>query len=312
MLDRKTFFRAVADRPSWLLLPLFEAGFFSFLKDERYLQLQYKMLTGKKLHLHPPKTFNEKIAWLKLNDRKPLYQMLADKYRVRSFIQENLGEEWLIPLLGVWSDEEQVDFETLPEKFVLKCSHGYGGAVICKNKAELNAGEAKSKIRKTLNTEFFGRGKEWAYKDAIPLVIAEKFMDDNGGERPADYKFMCFNGKVKFFCVSRGLGDFSTGSVSFFYPDGSRAPFKREDYPEYEGINILPKSFENMKAAAEKLAAKAHAPFIRVDFYEVAGHPYFSEFTFYPCGGTIFFEPPEYDLVLGKLLQLPKTEMVTE
>ena len=96
MLDRKTFFRAVADRPSWLLLPLFEAGFFSFLKDERYLQLQYKMLTGKKLHLHPPKTFNEKIAWLKLNDRKPLYQMLADKYRVRSFIQENLGEEGLI------------------------------------------------------------------------------------------------------------------------------------------------------------------------------------------------------------------------
>lgn len=304
MLDIKTFMRAVAERPSWIFLPLFESGLLAWMPDQMYLKWEYHALTGKRLRLNPPQTFNEKIAWIKLHDRKPVYQKLADKYAVRPFIKEHLGEEWLVPLIGVWDNSEDIDYAMLPERFVLKCSHGYGSTVLCKNKADLDLAAVLKKFEKSMKTNYFTRSREWAYKGARPKIIAEALVDDHGGERPADYKFMCFNGRVRYVCISRGLGDFSKGSVSFFDADGNRMPFKRLDYPDYPGDFVLPKHFEQMKLAAEKLAENIRGPFVRVDFYEMAGHVYFSEFTFYPCGGTIFFDLPEYDEILGRELLL--------
>lgn len=306
MLDGKTFFKAVRERPSWLLLPLLESGLLDFLDDEPYLKLSYWAMTGKALDLKNPRTFNEKIAWIKINDRKPLYRVMADKLLVRDFVAEHVGEEWLVPLVGSWDDPELISLEDLPDAFVLKCSAGYGSTFICRDRESFDFAAAKAGLSKALATDYFSRGREWAYKRYEPRVIAEEFVDDAGGERPADYKFMCMNGRVKLVCVSRGLGNFEKGSVSFFFPDGSRAPFKRLDYPDYPGEDPLPPSCADMIEAAEKLASAADAPFVRVDFYDVGGRPYFSEFTFYPCGGTMFLDPPEYDGVLGAMLDLPE------
>jgi len=305
MLSRTTFWSAVRKRPAWALLPIFESGLLNFIRDEPYLKLQYWALTGKELHLDPPITFNEKIAWLKINDHRKIYRTLADKFLARDFVAEHLDSTWLVPLLGVWKRTSDIDFSTLPDRFVLKCTHGYGGTVLCRDKDKLNISEAEAILQKTLRTDFYARSREWAYCNALPKIIAESLIDDGGGTRPADYKFMYFNGRVEFVCISRGLGDFSSGTVSFYYPDGRPAPFKRVDYPECPPCQRLPEQFERMKAAAETLASAADVPFVRIDFYESGGHAYFSEFTFYPCGGSIFFDPPIYDKILGDMLSLP-------
>ena len=209
VLDWKTWMQAMAKRPAWIFLPLFESGLLAWMPDEMYLKWEYHALTGKRLKLNPPETFNEKIAWLKLHDRRPVYQMLADKYQVRPFIQKHLGEEWLIPLAGVWDSPEEIDFDSLPGQFVLKCSHGYGSTILCRDKGELDQEEIRRTFRKCMKTDYYTRSREWAYRDAKPRIIAEALVDDRGGERPADYKFMCFNGKVKYICISRGLDNLS-------------------------------------------------------------------------------------------------------
>lgn len=310
MLEKKEFWRAVRKRPAWLLLPFFESGLLNSVRDDRYLKLQYWAYTGKKLHLNPPVTFNEKIAWLKMHDRRDIYRILADKYAVRQFVEKYLDETWLVPLLGVWDSVEAINLDDLPDAFVMKCTHGYGGTVLCRDKRTLDFEKTKMDLKKVMNTDFYGRSREWAYYQPKPKVIAEALIDDGGGSRPADYKFMCFNGKIEFICISRGLGDFSRGAVSFYYPDGSPAPFKRKDYPNYPEEQGMPQYFETMKRAAELLAEAADVPFVRIDFYEAKGKVYFSEFTFYPCGGTMFLDPPQYDGMLGNLLQLSLAEPV--
>ena len=307
MLDFHTFAKAVRRRPGFALLPLFENGFFDKMPDEKYLCLEYRALTGKKLDVVCPESFNEKIAWLKLNDHNPLYKKLADKYMVRDFVSNVIGEKWLVPLLGVWKSPDQVDLSSLPQRFVLKCTQGYSGVVICRDKATFDCNEAVKKLEKAYSCDYFSRAREWVYKNPVPRIIAETYVDD-GNCVPADYKFMCFNGKVGIVCVSRAVNAAHAGAgcVSFFYPDGSKAPFKRSDYPEFPGDEVLPQSYLAMYEAAERLACASGAPFVRVDFYDVAGKPYFSEFTFYPCGGTMFLDPAGYDLALGELLVLPK------
>ncbi len=308
MLSGDVFWDAVRDRPSWLLLPLFEKGVFSWLGDAPYLKLQYWAYSGKRLDIAHPRGFNEKIAWIKVNDHRDIYRLLADKYEARDFVAQHLGADWLIPLLGSWDTPDQIDFSRLPERFVLKCTNGYGGAVLCRDAAALDRDAARRTLAKTLKTNFYRRSREWAYRCERPRVICEELIDDGGGARPADYKFMCMNGRVAYVCLSRGLGDFDTGAVSFFDREGRRAPFKRRDYPDVPEDTRMPDSFASMRQAAELLARAADVPFVRVDFYEVQGHPYFSEFTFYPCGGTMFLEPERYDRELGDMLQLPCDE----
>jgi hypothetical protein len=307
MLKRHDFASAVLSRPAWLLLPLFERGTFSKMSDTDYLRLQYWTYTGKRLRLDSPRTFNEKIEWLKAYDHREIYRTLADKLQAREFFEKNLGKSWLVPLFGVWDSEADIDFDKLPDKFVLKCTHGYGGMILCRNKRKLDEDGARERLKKTLATDFYGRSREWAYCNATPRIIGEQYVDDGGGDRPADYKFMCFNGQVGAVCISRGLGDFSSGVCAFFDRDGFPAGFKRKDYPDKTdgAFPALPKRFLEMRDAAETLARAIDVPFVRVDFYSVGSRAFFSEFTFYPCGGTMFLDPPEADLHLGKMLELP-------
>ena len=306
MLDKETFARAVAERPTFALLPYFEDGTFDFMPDEAYLPFHYNALTGNTLDLEHPVTFNDKIAWLKVHDRNPLYQQLVDKLAVREFVATYVGDGWLVPLLGVWNTPEEVDFDALPERFALKCTHSQGGVVVCRDKAALDRKAAIARLRTAYDRDFFSPAREWAYKDPTPRVIAEAFVDD-GGEVPADYKFFCMNGKVRLVCVSRAVGAAheGQGSISFFWPDGERAPFKRADYPDFPSDLVFPAAYDEMYAAAEVLSHATGAPFVRVDLYCASERPFFSEFTFYPCGGTIFFDPPEFDRVVGDLLDLP-------
>lgn len=303
-MQKKQFWCAVLKRPFCLLIPLFQTNILRWMPDELYLRFEYWIIMGKKLHLNTPVAFNEKIQWIKLHDRKPLYQKLADKHQNRDFIKKNIGEQYLIPLLGVWENADDIDFATLPERFALKCTHGYGGIVLCHDKKTLDVEQVKKSLNRTLAKDFYPRGREWAYKGAKPQIIAEELIDDGGGTRPADYKFFCMNGKVGCVCVSRSLGMEEPGYVSFFRPNGEREAFKRVDYPDYSSENPIPECFEEMKDAATKLAKASGALFIRVDFYEMNSKVFFSEFTFYPCGGTMFLDPPEYDKTLGNLLNI--------
>ena len=287
----------------WLTLFLAK-DFAKKIKDEKYLKLKYYALLGKKLNLRKPKTFNEKLQWLKLYDRKPEYTMMVDKYAVRQYIAGTIGEEYLIPLLGVWDDPDEIDFDALPDQFVLKCNHNSGlGMCICKDKSKLDIPKVKAELRKGLDQDYYLTGREWPYKNVPRKIIAEKFMTDFKYNQLVDYKLMCFNGKVycTFTCTDRHLKDGL--KVTFFDNSWKKLPFERH-YPSETKEIQPPVQFEQMKKLAEILAKDI--PFVRVDFYEIDGKIYFGELTFFPGSGMEEFTPDEWDYKIGSWLVLPQ------
>ena len=280
-----------------------ELGLFHFMNDETYLKMMYKVHMGKTLHLDHPQTFNEKLQWLKIHDRNPLYTTMVDKYAVKKYVADKIGKKYIIPTLGVWDHFDDIDFDTLPNQFVLKCTHDSGGLVICKDKEKLDKKATKAKIEKCLKRNYYWSGREWPYKNVKPRIIAEKYMADDMDTELKDYKLMCFNSKVKatFVCTNRfsdqGL------NVTFYDTNWEKLPFERH-YPMDEKDISQPKSYEEMVKVAEKLAQ--HISFVRVDFYEVKGKPYFGEMTFYPGSGLEEFNPAQWDKTLGDLIELPK------
>lgn len=276
------------------------------LPDEEYIKKLYKLHIGKELDLDNPKGFNEKLQWLKLYDRKPEYTTMVDKFAVKQYVTNKIGNEYIIPTLGVWDHFDDIDFTALPKRFVLKCTHDSGGLVICKDKSKFDIKKAKSKIEKSLKTNFYLVGREWPYKNVKPRIIAEQYMEDNPDSQDLiDYKLMCFNGKVKcsFTCTGRHAKDGL--KVTFFDTDWKRMPFERH-YPAELNNICKPKSYEEMTQLAEILADKI--PFVRIDFYEIKGKPYFGEMTFFPGNGMEEFTPEEWDETLGSWLELPNKE----
>ena len=172
-------------------------GLYNNVSDDEYLKKLYKFRMGKELDLNNPKTFNEKLQWLKIHNRNPLYTTMVDKYAVKKYIADKIGEKYLIPTLGVWDNVEEIDFDKLPKQFVLKCTHDSGGIVICKDKSVLDYDKAKKKLKKSLESHFFLKWREWPYKDVKPRIIAEKFMEDDNANELVDYKVLCFNGEPK-------------------------------------------------------------------------------------------------------------------
>lgn len=270
-------------------------------KQERYiLEKQFKWATGYNLNLDNPKSFNEKIQWLKLNYRNPLLTKCADKYKVREYVKEKIGEEYLIPLLGVWDSPDDIDFESLPNQFVLKVNWGSGQNIIVKNKSKLNIEETKEKLRNWMKPEsnHYYMGLEWCYKNIEPKIIAEKFMQQLNGDL-YDYKFLTYSGKVKnLFIVS---DRFNKKYIDFYDREYNRLPFKRLYNNSPNGISKS-NNFEKMIMLAEKLAD--NLPFVRVDFYSVESQIYFGEMTFYPGNGTEPFEPFEWDYKFGEMIDL--------
>ena len=273
-----------------------------FLSDCLYIKLQYFITFGRRINLKNPKTFNEKLNWLKLNDRNPQYPDLVDKYKVRSYIKDVLGEEYLIPLLGVWDSFDEIDFDSLPNQFVLKCTHDSGSVVICKDKANFDIVKAKEKINRKMNMNLHWWAREWVYKDLKPRIIAEKYMEDLECKELRDYKFFCFSGSPQYVYVSQNLADHANGEISFYDMDFNLAPFSRSDFKTIQGQVTKPKNFEKMKEYAKKLSNGK--TFLRVDFYEVNGAIYFGELTFFPAAGYLPFEPNEWDGKLGELIDI--------
>jgi hypothetical protein len=275
---------------------------FRILSDKTFLKLQYKLIIGKKLNLKNPKTFNEKLQWLKLYDRNPAYVSLVDKYAVRKYIENTIGSEYLIPLLGVWESFDDIDFKKLPNQFVLKCTHDSGSFYICKDKNNIDKNMLKQKYDNHMKRNMFWHAREWSYKIVKPRIICEKYMVDDSGIELKDYKFTCFNGEVKcsFVCLNRNSRNGL--NVDFYDMDWKPMPFERH-YHNSGTIIPKPKNYNKMVEFAEKLSKDI--PFVRVDFYETNGQLYFGELTFYPGAGFEEFTPESYDALLGSWIKLP-------
>ena len=272
------------------------------LSDKLYLKIIFKLRLGYSLDLKNPQTFNEKLQWLKLYDRNPKYIQMVDKYEVRKYISENIGEEYLIPLIGVYNRFEEINFEELPNQFVIKCTHDSGGVVICKNKSKFDIRKAKEKIKKSMKRNFYYSGREWPYKNIKPKIIIEQYMEDKKAKELIDFKIMCFNGIPKFlFTCSERYNDGL--KVTFYNLSWEKMSFERH-YPSSTKNIEKPKNYELMLELSKKLSK--NIPFVRVDWYEINGKLYFGELTFYPGSGLEEFKPFSWDKKLGNLLSLEK------
>ena len=280
-------------------------GFYDRMPDEAYLRRYFRAAMGKELDLEHPQTFNEKLQWLKLHDRKPEYTKMVDKIEAKKYVASILGEEYIIPTLGVWDSPDEIDFDALPEQFVLKCSHDSGGLVIVRNKAEIDQSAVRKILKKRISHNFYFHAREWAYKDVIPKILAEKYMEDHVTSSLVDYKFFNFDGESKFVYCSVGLENHKTAQISFFDLDGREMPFHRLDFKPFGSFNGFPPNFREMIDISNALAAAIHSPFVRIDLYSINGKTYFSEITFTPCAGCLPFEPPEWDFELGSWIKLP-------
>lgn len=274
--------------------------FLGIIPTKIFLRILYKIKTGRKLNLKDPKTYSEKLNWLKVYDKNPLYTKLVDKYEVRSFVKERIGEEYLFPLFGVWDKFDDIDFEKLPDRFVLKCTHDFGSVVICNDKKTFSVDEAKKTINNEIKYNFYYRGREWAYKKVKPRIIAEKNMQ-NGSSRLIDYKFFCFDGKVQFMFIANGRG--VDLRFDFFDKDFNHLE-TTNGVPNSEIIPAKPINYDEMIRIAERLSYGINN--VRVDLYNIDGKIYFSEMTFYHNGGMVCFEPYEMDKKLGDFFVLKK------
>ena len=290
--------------PLGIVIPLGRRGFFNWMSDERYLKMAYYCCLHKKLNLDNPTTFNEKLQWLKLHDRKPIYTQMVDKYEAKKIAASIIGEEYIIPTLGVWNKFDDINFDTLPDQFVLKCTHDSGGLVICKNKNKLNIEDARKKINKSLKRNYYWGGREWPYKNVKPRIIAEKYMEDSGTHDLRDYKFFAFDGVAEalFIATDRQTAGEET-KFDFFDMNYKHLPFKN-GHPNSDVKPAKPEKFEEMKMLAEKLSKDI--PHLRVDFYEVNGKTYFGELTFSHWSGLVPFEPESWDKTFGDWIKLPE------
>lgn len=276
--------------------------------DEEFLRRKFRENTGRELNLDNPQTYNEKMQWMKLYNRKPEYTQMVDKYGARQYVAEKLGEEYLIPLLGVWDSPDDIDFRALPNQLVLKCTHDCGGLVICRNKAKLNIPAAKKKLAISLRNNYFWVGREWPYKNVVPRIICEEYIEDKHGYREDEdptptlnaYKFLCFHGepKVVVYTTDKPPDIRQNYFDMDFKPLDMSIGYSLADYPIEKPIN-----FEEMKECARKLSAGI--PHVRVDLYSISGRIYLSEFTFFNWGGMANYKPEEWDRIMGGWIALP-------
>lgn len=287
-------------RPSNILLYLMNKNFFKWIPDEKYITIKYKLEMNQKLNLKEPKTFNEKLQWLKLYDRKPEYTKMVDKYEAKKYVADIIGEEYIIPTLGVWDKFEDIDFTKLPNQFVLKPTHASGNVFICKNKDEIDYKKLKKTVQKWLKRNYYLVHREWPYKNVRPRIIAEQYMVDESGTELKDYKFFCFNGEPKLLFVAKDR-PYAT-KFNYYDMDFKKLPFKQH-YKNFNDYIEKPKGFEKMIELSRKLSKDI--PHVRVDFYDINGKVYFGELTFYHLSGFEKFEPEEWDRILGDMLELP-------
>lgn len=271
--------------------------------DEVYLRLYYFFCMKKFLHLKNPETYNEKLQWLKLYDRNPMYSTLVDKYEVKKIVAERIGRKHVATLLAHWDTPEELSFEGLPKSFVLKTTHGGGnrGVIIVRDKTAVNIEEIRKDLKKAMQCDLFKLSKEWPYKNIKRRIIAEEFLEDKETGELRDYKFFCFDGVVKALFVATERQKRKEPFFCFF--DENYRPIDvKQGHPRPEILPKKPEMFDQMKSIAENLSKGLNH--VRVDLYQVNGEIYFGEFTFYHFGGTVPFEPEMWDYVFGSWLKL--------
>lgn len=282
---------------------------FFWLPDKVYLKAMFRNQMGKRLNLANPRTLCEKLQWLKLYDRNPLYTQMVDKSAVKALVSKRIGEKFVIQPIAVWDSVEDINWEILPEKFVLKCTHDSGSIVICRDKKTLNKDNAKKILRTGLKQDYFLAHREWPYKDVPRRVIAEPFIEGLGSLDSTEYKLTCMNGEVKIITVCGGIAhsSFDVRTNDHF----SKAWERQSWYVNYKpsGKDIQkPPFMDEMIMLSEKLAQGI--PYVRVDWYELNGQLYFGEFTFFTWAGFMHFEPKVWDEILGDWLQLPESKRI--
>lgn len=277
-------------------------GYLRWLPDTIFLKIQYRLTMHKKADLKDPKTFSEKLQWLKLNDRNPAYTQMVDKYAVKELVAEKIGREHVIPTLGVWDHFDEIDFDKLPDRFVLKCTHDSGSIVICRDKKTFNRDAARKKLDVHLNVSHYDAFREWPYKDVKPRIIAEQYMTDENGDLP-DYKFFCFDGVPKFVLFMRER--FSGKGVDTFFCDMNWEPLDLQLLGARSTGNDIqkPEKLEEMIECVKKLSEGIRC--VRVDLYIANNNVYFGEMTFFPVGG--YWKLSEaWDEKLGEMIGLDR------
>ena len=284
--------------PCELVIGLDKNGLTRWMSDKMFAKISFRGVMGEKLNLDHPKTFNEKLQWLKVYEHRPEYTALVDKLSAKDVVGKQIGTQHIVPLLGSWDDATQIDFDGLPDRFVLKCNHDQGSVVLVQDKTKLDRAAVIKKLnRKLRHNAYFGT-REHPYKDIHPKVFAEEYL----GKDIIDYKFYCFDGKPKFLYCGQGLTEDHSLKIDFFDLEWNLMPFYRTDYHRLGRIP-KPMRLEEMIDIARMLSESI--PFVRIDLFEVNGQVYFSEFTLCPASGFMPFVPKEYDAIVGEWLKIP-------
>lgn len=281
------------------------------IPDRVYLKWLYRLKMGKKLDLKNPKTFSEKLQWLKLYNRRPEYTQMVDKYAVKDYVAGIIGEEYIIPTLGLWNTLEDIEWGKLPDQFVLKTTHGGGGSgvVICRDKSAFNREEAIERLHASMHTDIYKKLREWPYKNVSKRIIAEQIISDDTAKEIdlRDYKLFCFNGQVRFFKID--FDRFKEHHANYYDINGSLLPFGEVNCPRRPEKQLeIPSSLPKIIELAEKIS-EGH-PFMRVDFYICRDSIYFGEITFFPAGGVGKISPEEWDRTIGGYLDLSNFSIV--
>lgn len=289
--------------PYWTIGVVLRRCFSTFMDDKTFIKWEYFSGMGKFPNLKNPKRFNEKLQWLKLNDIHPEYSRIVDKALAKEYVQEVIGdgaEQFIIPTLGIWDSFDNIDFTALPKQFVLKTTHDSGGVVVIKDKARMDIKEVRKKIERSMKKNYYYEHREYPYKNIRPRIIAEMFMVDESGTELKDYKFFCFDGEPKMLFIATDR-PFDT-RFDFFDTEFQHLPFK-QGHPIATKEIKKPVGFERMLELSRKLSKGF--PHVRVDLYDINGHIYFGELTFFHFSGNVPFEPDEWDYKVGEWLKLP-------
>lgn len=293
--------KAMCRNPVYFFTAAAARGVFNWMPDAWYLKILYRWLMGEKLNLKNPQKYNEKLQWLKLHDRDPRYAEWVDKYEVRSYIEKKLGAEYLIPCYGVWERFEDIDFDALPDKFVLKCTHDSGSVLLCKDKNTFDKAAAAARMKKAFKRNYYNTYREWPYKSVKPRIIAEKYMVDESGDDLKDYKVMCFAGKAEMIEVHRNRFRGEEHTQDFYDRDWNNLHIVQAFIPGASEPIERPEKLEELLRLSETLAAGLYH--VRVDWYVIRDRIYFGEITFYDGSGfEAFCEKDEY--YLGRLIKL--------
>jgi len=295
--------KAFLNNPVYFITSPASKGYLNWVPDAMYLKILYRLSMGETCNLKNPVKYNEKLQWLKLHDRKPEYARMVDKYEVRGYIAETIGEEYLIPCYGVFDSFEEIDFSKLPEQFVLKCTHDSGSVEICKDKANFVFESAKDRLTSAMGKNYYNTYREWPYKNVKPRIIAEKFMVDEAVDDLRDYKVMCFNGEAKLIEVHENRFARERGYTQTFYDrEWNKLDIAQKGFAPTDEKRNKPVKLEEMLLLSERLAKDMYH--VRIDWYLIGEKLYFGEITFYDGSGFTKFENAKYDIFLGNLIQI--------